>query len=92
VSDRLAGCLGACGVHVRRSELRDVELVVGARGSCDRTFRPLPVRDRMIPKAGGKLRRLGTPTERDRVVQAALSWCSSPSSKLLQAMFVWVPS
>ena len=25
----------------------------------DRSFRPLPVRERMIPKAGGKLRRLG---------------------------------
>jgi RNA-directed DNA polymerase len=25
----------------------------------DRSFQPLPVRERMIPKAGGKLRRLG---------------------------------
>ncbi len=31
------------------------------------------MRERMIPKAGGKLRRLGIPTLRDRVVQAALS-------------------
>ena len=28
----------------------------------DRSFRPLPVRERMIPKADGKLRRLGIGT------------------------------
>ena len=28
----------------------------------DRSFRPLPVRERMIPKAGGKKRRLGIAT------------------------------
>ena len=38
----------------------------------DRSFRPLPVRERMIPKPGTtKRRRLGIATVRDRVVQAA---------------------
>ncbi|MGH7511233.1 MAG: reverse transcriptase domain-containing protein [Gemmatimonadales bacterium] len=39
-----------------------------------RTFAPLPVRERMIPKpgGGGKLRRLGIPAAMDRLVQASL--------------------
>ncbi len=36
----------------------------------DRSFTPMPVRERMIPKTGGKLRRLGIATITDRVVQA----------------------
>jgi RNA-directed DNA polymerase len=44
----------------------------------DRSFRPLPVRERMIPKAGGKLRRLGIATIRDRVVQASVKLVLEP--------------
>jgi RNA-directed DNA polymerase len=38
----------------------------------------LPVRERMIPKTGGKLRRLGIPTVSDRVVQASLKLVLEP--------------
>lgn len=41
-------------------------------------FVPLPVAERMIPKSGGRLRRLGIPTVRDRVVQAALKLVLEP--------------
>ncbi len=44
----------------------------------DRSFRPLPVRERMIPKSGGKLRRLGIATVTDRVVQASLKLVLEP--------------
>jgi RNA-directed DNA polymerase len=44
----------------------------------DRSFHPQPVRERMIPKAGGKLRRLGIATITDRVVQASLKLVLEP--------------
>ena len=45
----------------------------------DRSFVPAPVRQVMIPKPGTrKKRRLGIPTARDRVVQAALKLVLEP--------------
>jgi RNA-directed DNA polymerase len=51
----------------------------GLRSSLrDRSFRPLPARERLIPKAGGKLRRLGIETITDRVVQASVKLVLEP--------------
>jgi retron-type reverse transcriptase len=55
------------------------EFLGGLRSALrDRSFRPLPVRERMIPKRGGKLRRLGIATIADRVVQASLKLVLEP--------------
>ncbi|MGQ4363570.1 group II intron reverse transcriptase/maturase [Streptomyces sp. SAS_272] len=84
--DRVRGNKGAktAGVDGRTAasivERTGVEEFLGElRDSIkNRSFRPLPVRERMIPKAGGKLRRLGIATIADRVVQASLKLVLEP--------------
>ena len=60
----------ARGVDRFLAELRE-ELRAG-------TFRPLPVRERLIPKRDGRKRRLGIPTLKDRVAQMALKLVLEP--------------
>lgn len=72
---------GVDGQTVREIEQRGMEaflddLRAQLKG---RTFQPLPVRERMIPKPGTtKKRRLGIPTVADRVVQASLKLVLEP--------------
>ncbi len=84
--DRVRGNKGARTAGVDGQTARSIEAGQGAgeflgtlRSQVkDRSFRPLPVRERMIPKTGGKLRRLGIATIADRVVQAALKLVLEP--------------
>ncbi len=74
---RTAGVDGRTAVSIQA--LGVGEFLDGLRASLkDRSFRPLPVRERMIPKANGKLRRLGIATIADRVVQASLKLVLEP--------------
>jgi len=74
---RTPGVDGTRADHVRafgvEGYLANIRILLKAAA-----FRPLPVRERMIPKTGGKLRRLGIPTIADRVVQAALKLVLEP--------------
>jgi RNA-directed DNA polymerase len=84
---RVRGNKGARSAGVDGETASYVETVRGEEGFLaelraslkDRSFRPLPVRERLIPKPGSsKRRRLGIATVRDRVVQAALKLVLEP--------------
>ncbi|MEU7641804.1 group II intron reverse transcriptase/maturase [Streptomyces sp. NPDC039016] len=84
--DRVRGNKGARTAGVDGRTARSIEagqgvvdFLDGLRSQVkDRSFCPLPVRERMIPKSGGKLRRLGIATIADRVVQASLKLVLEP--------------
>jgi RNA-directed DNA polymerase len=65
---RTAGVDGRTAVSIQVGQGVE-EFLDGLRASLkNRSFRPLPVRERMIPKAGGKLRRLGSR-------RSPIGWC-----------------
>jgi RNA-directed DNA polymerase len=84
--DRVRGNKGAKTAGVDGRTAPSIALLVGVEEFLDelrsairdRSFRPLPVKERMIPKANGKPRRLGIATIRDRVVQASLKLVLEP--------------
>src|SRR5262249_12063611 len=84
--DRVSGNKGAATAGVDRRTASSIAAGQGVEAFLDelrssvkdRSFRPVPVRERMIPKTGGKLRRLGIPTVADRVVQASLKLVLEP--------------
>ncbi|GAA0373730.1 group II intron reverse transcriptase/maturase [Actinoallomurus spadix] len=86
--DRVAGNTGARTPGIDGLTVAAVEEQIGVPGFLndlrtslkDGSFRPLPVRERKIPKPGGsgKVRSLGIPTVADRVVQAALKLVLEP--------------
>jgi RNA-directed DNA polymerase len=71
---------------IDKATVADIENRIGAGAFLERIrgelksgeFRPVPVRQVMIPKANGKLRKLGIPTVADRVVQASLKLVLEP--------------
>lgn len=90
--ERVRGNRGSRSAGIDGQTAAHVEQVLGVEGFLEElreqlrcgSFRPVPVKERRIPKHGGKTRRLGIPTVRDRVVQAALKLVLEP---ILEADF-----
>jgi RNA-directed DNA polymerase len=83
---RVAGNAGARTPGIDKATVAGIENRIGAGVFLDQVrdslksgeFRPVPVRQVMIPKKSGKLRKLGIPTIADRVVQASLKLVLEP--------------
>lgn len=90
---RTAGIDGVTRHHVEHRY--GVERYLQDLRSClkNGTFRPLPVKERGIPKQGGKVRSLGIPPFRDRVVQMALKLVLEPifESDFYASSYGWRP-
>jgi RNA-directed DNA polymerase len=72
-NDGAPGVDGLSIEQVQKSEHGESGFLSEIRQSLvDRTYRPQPVKRTYIPKPNGKLRPLGIPTIRDRVVQTAV--------------------
>jgi RNA-directed DNA polymerase len=82
--DRVRGNKGARtagvdGVAPRSISFGAARLLAGLRDDLKAgRFVPRPVREKTIPKTGGKVRALGIPTTADRIVQAALKLVLEP--------------
>lgn len=78
-SNRGARSAGIDGVTPRDLDSMAETILLGLRDDLKAgRFVPLPARERMIPKANGKLRRLGIPTALDRCVQASVKLVLEP--------------
>ena len=78
-SNKGARSAGIDGIAPRSIEPGGGEFLEGIRDDLKaRRYTPSRVRERMIPKASGKLRRLGIATAADRVVQAVLKLVLEP--------------
>ena len=70
---------GVDGMTKITVEGRLPQLILAIRDQLlDGTYRPLPARRVYIPKSNGKMRPLGIPTLRDRIVQRAMLMVMSP--------------
>jgi len=81
--DRVRGNRGARSAGVDgvkpRAITAGIELLAELRAELKaRSFQPMPVRERLIPKSNGKVRMLGIATARDRVIQASLKLVIEP--------------
>ena len=84
--ERVAGNIGARTAGIDRATVAWIETRIGVPEFLNELrnrlksgqFTPVEVRQVMIPKANGKLRKLGIPTVADRVVQAALKTVLEP--------------